>query len=48
VIIEGNSIVVRWKWMDATFFGASVVNNEIKNYTFTVTLDEKNELGITG
>ena len=43
VTIEGNSIVARWKWMDATFFGPGGVSKEIKNYTFIVTLDEKGE-----
>jgi len=41
VNIEGNSIVARWKWMDATFFAPTEVNEKTKNFTFTVTLDEK-------
>ena len=40
VTIEGYSIVARWKWMDATFFSPADVNNQTKNFTFTVTLDE--------
>jgi len=41
VTIEGNSIVARWKWMDATFFAVGEVDNQVKDYKFTVTLDEK-------
>ena len=41
VTIEGASLIARWKWMDATFFGTGEVNNEIKDYKFTVTLDDK-------
>ncbi len=41
VSVEGNAIVARWRWMDATFFGANDVNQEIKDYKFTVTLDDK-------
>ena len=41
VTVEGNSIVGKWKWMDATFFAPTEVNNETKEFTFTVTLDDK-------
>ena len=41
VTVEGDSIVARWKWMDAAFFAPNEVNNEVKDYTFTVTLDNK-------
>jgi len=41
VKVEGNSLVARWKWMDAKFFAVKEVNNEVKDYKFTVTLDEK-------
>lgn len=41
VTIEGNSIVGRWKWMDATFFEPTEVNDATKDFTFTVTLDDK-------
>jgi len=41
VTIEGNSIVARWKWMDATFFAPTEINKETKEFTFTVTLDGK-------
>jgi len=41
VTIEGDSIVARWKWMDATFFSPGEVNDQTKQFTFTVTLNEK-------
>lgn len=41
VTIEGDSIVARWKWMDASFFAPHEVNDGIKQFTFTVTLDGK-------
>lgn len=41
VTVEGDSIVARWKWMDATFFAPHEVTNETRNYTFTVTLTDK-------
>jgi len=41
VTIEDNSIVARWKWMDADFFAPNEINNETKEFTFTVTLDDK-------
>jgi len=41
VTIEGNSIVARWKWMDATFFAPTEINDKTKEFTFTVTLDDK-------
>jgi hypothetical protein len=41
VTVEGNAIVARWKWMDATFFAPTEVNNETRDYSFTVTLDDK-------
>ena len=40
VTVEGNSIVARWKWMDATFFAPNEINDETKDFTFTVTLDD--------
>ena len=39
--VEGDSIVARWKWMDATFFAPHEVNNEVKQFSFTVTLTDK-------
>jgi len=41
VTIEGDSIVAKWKWMDATFFAPTEVNDKTKDFTFTVTLDKK-------
>jgi len=40
ITVEGDSIVARWKWMDAIFFAPELVTEEIKNYTFTVTLGD--------
>ena len=39
--VEGDSIVARWKWMDAVFFAPQNVSNEIREFTFTVTLSSK-------
>ena len=41
ITVEGDSIVARWKWMDAAFFSPNEVNDQTKEYTFTVTLDDK-------
>ena len=41
IIVDGSSIIATWKWMDATFFSAAEINQEIKDYKFTVTLDDK-------
>jgi hypothetical protein len=41
VTVEGDSIVARWKWMDATFFAPAKVSNEVRDYAFTVTLTDK-------
>ncbi len=41
VNIEGDSIVAKWKWMDAGFFGIGVITDEIKEFTFQVILDDK-------
>ena len=38
VTTEGDSIVARWKWMDATFFSPHEINDETRAFTFTVTL----------
>ena len=40
VTVEGDSIVARWKWMDASFFGPGQATNEVKSYTFTATLND--------
>jgi len=41
VTVEGDTIVARWKWMDAAFFAPHEVNNETRDYSFTVTLTDK-------
>lgn len=41
VHIEENKIVAQWKWMDARFFSPNEITEEVKQYTFIVTLDEK-------
>jgi hypothetical protein len=40
VTVEGDAIVARWKWMDATFFSLTEATNEVREYTFKVTLDD--------
>ena len=37
--VEGDSIVARWKWMDATFFSPHEINEQTKAFTYTVTLN---------
>lgn len=41
VTVEGDSIVARWKWMDAAWFSPHEVNDETRRFTFTVTLTDK-------
>ena len=41
VTVEGDRIVACWKWMDAAFFSASAVTNEIRQFSFIVTLNDK-------
>ena len=41
VRVEGSSIIGYWKWMDARFVGLISVDDETKQYTFTVTLSDK-------
>ena len=41
VAIEGDSIVARWKWMDAAFFSPHEISDETKQFTFIVTLTDK-------
>lgn len=40
VSIEGDSIIAKWKWMDASFFGPSEVTDETKEFFFKVTLKD--------
>ena len=41
VRVEGDSIIGYWRWMDAYFFGMHEVNDDTKQYTFTVKLSDK-------
>ena len=41
VTVEGDCIIARWRWMDATFFAPHEVNNETRQYTHIVTLTDK-------
>jgi len=41
ITVEGDSIIARWKWMDAVFFALHEVTDEVRSYNFTVTLDDK-------
>ena len=38
ITVEGDKIIARWKWMDASFFAPHEVSNETRDYTFTVIL----------
>ena len=40
VTVEGDAIVARWNWMDAAWFAPQEVNNETKEYFFTVVLKD--------
>lgn len=40
VSVEGDCIIGKWKWMDATFFSQSKISSEVRDYTFTVTLGD--------
>lgn len=40
VTVEGDSIIGRWKWMDARFFAQNAVSDEQREYIFTVTLKD--------
>jgi hypothetical protein len=40
VTVEGDRIIARWKWMDATFFSPGSVTDATRLYTFTVTLKD--------
>ena len=45
VTIANDSIVVKWKWMDATFFAPNEITNEVKEYSYIVTLTVSDEDG---
>jgi hypothetical protein len=38
--VQGDAIVGYWKWMDAAFFAPQAVTDEIREYSFTCTLDD--------
>lgn len=40
ITVEGDSIIARWKWMDAAFFSIDTVSSQIKDFTFTATLHD--------
>jgi len=40
VTVEGDAIIARWRWMDATFFAPHEVSDETRAFTFTVTLSD--------
>lgn len=40
VVVEGDTIIGKWKWMDARFFSLDSVSDEQKEYVFTVTLKD--------
>ena len=40
VTVEGDCIVARWKWMDATWFAPHEVTNDVRDYTFKVKLKD--------
>ena len=41
VTVEGDKIIATWRWMDATFFGVGVIDEEIKDFKYTITLNDK-------
>lgn len=41
VYVEGESIVTRWKVEDPNFFSPMEINDETRQFTFTVTLTNK-------
>lgn len=40
IVVEGDSIIATWKWMDARFFSLGEVTDEEKEYKFIVTLKD--------
>jgi len=40
LVVEGDTIVASWKWMDARFFSLSEVTDSTKAYSFRVTLKD--------
>ncbi len=42
ISVDGNKIVTEVKWMDAVFFSPKEVTDEMKQFKFTVTLNDDN------
>jgi len=40
VTVEGDSIIGRWRWKEEKFFSSGENSQEIKDFTFTVTLGD--------
>lgn len=40
VIVEGDSIIGKWKWEDARFFSPNGLTDRVKNFAFKVTLND--------
>ena len=40
VVVQGDSIIAQWKWMDAQWFAPAAVTNEVRTFTYTVTLKD--------
>ena len=38
---QPDTLVARWKWTDARFYGMNSITDEVKNYEFIVRLDDK-------
>jgi hypothetical protein len=38
--IQEGAIVAHWKWMDSTFFSSGSVTNQVRTYSYTVTLND--------
>jgi len=41
VTVEGDTIIARWKWMDAVWFAPNEITDDVKRYSFAVTLSDK-------
>ena len=37
--VEGDAIIVNYKWMDAKFFSTTDITDEVRNYTYKITLN---------
>lgn len=41
VSIDGDSLIAKWKWMDARFFSPTDINDQTREFYFKVTLNNK-------